>query len=62
VLLLWEDAKSMGPLPVMSSAVTVSAAQPASAAGNTAAAPLKVTDKNQSATASGKVQHQERRQ
>jgi rod shape-determining protein MreC len=34
VLLLWQDAKSMGPLPVMSSAVTVSAAQPAMPADN----------------------------
>ena len=51
VLLLWQDAKSMGPLPVMSSAVTVSAAQPA----------MPVTDKNQSATVSAEVPHQERR-
>ena len=52
VLLLWQDAKSMGPLPVMSSAVTVSAAQPA----------MPATDKNQSATASADVPHQEGRQ
>ena len=52
VLLLWQDAKSMGPLPVMSSAVTVSAAQPA----------MPATDKNQSATASAEVPHQEGRQ
>ena len=52
VLLLWQDAKSMGPLPVMSSAATVSAAQPA----------MPATDKNKSATASADVQHQEGRQ
>ena len=52
VLLLWQDAKSMGPLPVMRSAVTVSAAQPA----------MPATDKNQSATASAEVPHQEGRQ
>ena len=52
VLLLWQDAKSMGPLPVMSSAVTVSAAQPA----------MPATDKNKSATASADVPHQEGRQ
>ena len=52
VLLLWQDAKSMGPLPVMSSAATVSAAQPA----------MPATDKNQSATASAEVPHQEGRQ
>ena len=52
VLLLWQDAKSMGPLPVMSSAATVSAAQPA----------MPATDKNQSATASADVPHQEGRQ
>ncbi len=52
VLLLWQDAKSMGPLPVMSSAVTVSAAQPA----------MPATDKNKSATTSAEVPHQEGRQ
>lgn len=52
VLLLWQDAKSMGPLPVMSSAATVSAAQPA----------MSATDKNKSATASAEVPHQEGRQ
>ena len=52
VLLLWQDAKSMGPLPVMSSAATVSAAQPA----------MPATDKNKSATASADVPHQEGRQ